>query len=341
MSQTTAEQLAPEALKERPPCPAPARILDEVARFDAEAETGRWDGPRYRLTYRIKGDGPPLFVLPGIASTYQIYALLLNQLGMRFRTIIYDYPGEHPDDGAKLKRITHDNLVDDVFGLIDHLNIGRAFLAGLSFGSTVALKALHREPRRFPKAAVQGAFAHRRFSAAERLALGLGRLVPGTVKRLPLRERVMNYNAKPEFPAILQDRWPFYVAKNGETPIQSFAHRVSLLTRLDLRPILPEISTEILLIQGREDRVVPRRDFDLLESALPKAHGMIVPTAGHILHLTHAELLANLIGDWLLPCAPEGCPKEQTDGPGCAAPPAAEIGNQGQCAPANSRGAAS
>ena len=128
----------------------------------------------------------------------------------------------------------------------------------------------------------------------------------------------MTYNAKPEFPAILQDRWPFYVEKNGETPIQSFAHRVGLLTRLDLRPILPEISTEILLIQGREDRVVPRRDFDLLESALPKAHGMIVPTAGHILHLTHAELLANLIGDWLLPCAPEGCPREQTDGPGCA-----------------------
>ena len=67
----------------------------------------------------------------------------------------------------------------------------------------------------------------------------------------------------------------------------------------------------MLLIQGREDRIVPRRDFDLLESALPKAHGMIVPTAGHILHLTHAELLAQLIGDWLLPCAPEGCPQGQ------------------------------
>ena len=101
-----------------------------MARFDAEAETGRRDGPRYRLTYRIKGDGPPLFVLPGIASTYQIYAIVLNQLSFRFRTIIYDYPGEHPDDGARLKRITHDNLVDDVFGLIDHLNVGLRFWPG-------------------------------------------------------------------------------------------------------------------------------------------------------------------------------------------------------------------
>lgn len=323
MSQLKADPPAvePEAETRRPQCPAPARILEEVARFDAEAETGHWDGPRYRMTYRIKGDGPPLFVLPGIASTYQIYSLLLNQLGSRFRTIIYDYPGEHAGDGARLKRISHDNLVDDLFGLIDHLNIGRAFLAGLSFGSTVALKMLHREPRRFPKAAVQGGFAFRYFSAAERLALALGRLIPGTVKRLPFHDLVLTYNARPEFPAILLDRWPFYVAQNGKTPIRSFAHRVGLLITLDLRPMLPEIPTEVILIQGREDRVVPRRDFDLLEAGLPKAHGVIVPTAGHILHLTHAELEANLIREWLLPCAPEGCPQGQAEGASCSAAP--------------------
>ena len=112
------------------------------------------------MTYRITGDGPPLFVVPGIASTYHDLRTLLNQLAARFRTIIYDYPGEHRRRWRETRsRITHDNLVDDLFGLIDHLNIGRAFLAGLSFGSTVVLKALHREPRRFPRAAVQGAFA--------------------------------------------------------------------------------------------------------------------------------------------------------------------------------------
>ncbi len=92
--------------------------------------------------------------------------------------MIYDYPGEHADDGADLARISHDHLVDDLFGLIDHLNIGRVFLVGFSFGSTIVLKALYREPRRFPKAAVQGAFASRAFTLAERWALRLGRLIP-------------------------------------------------------------------------------------------------------------------------------------------------------------------
>jgi pimeloyl-ACP methyl ester carboxylesterase len=287
-----------------------------VARYDASAEIGRWDGPRYRMTYRILGDGPPLVLVPGIASMYQIYALVLNRLAGRFRTIVYDYPGEHTDDGARLRQITHDYLVDDLFGIFNHLNIGRVFLVGVSFGSTVVLKALRREPRRFPKAVVQGAFAHREFRPAERWALRLGRLFRGTVDRLPFRERVLTYNSKAEFPSILEDRWPFYLEKNGQTPIRSLAHRVGLLTTLDLRPILPEISTEVLLLQGNEDRIVPRRHFDLLKAGLSHAEAVVMPTVGHLPHLTHAELLARMIGDWLLPCPPGGCADQAAESAG-------------------------
>ena len=52
------------------------------------------------MTYRTLGHGPPLFLIPGIASTYRVYALLLNRLAEHFRTILYDYPGEHADDAA-------------------------------------------------------------------------------------------------------------------------------------------------------------------------------------------------------------------------------------------------
>ena len=48
------------------------------------------------MTYRVLGNGPPLIVVPGIASTYRTYAFLLNRLAERFRTVVYDYPGEHP-----------------------------------------------------------------------------------------------------------------------------------------------------------------------------------------------------------------------------------------------------
>jgi pimeloyl-ACP methyl ester carboxylesterase len=294
----------------RPPCPAPADFRAEVATFDRLADHAVWDGPRYRMHYRVLGQGPPLILVPGIAATYRGYAFMLNRLAAKFRTVIYDYPGEHPDDRARLGRITHDHLVDDVFGLIEHLRIGRAFLVGLSFGSTLVLRALHREPRRFPTAVVQGAFARRRFTPAERLALSLGRHLPGTSAQLPWRERILTYNSKSHFPTIIADRWSYYLEQNGLTPIASLAHRLDLVARLDLRPILPEIRNPVLLLQGNEDRIVARRHFDELQAGLPAAEGVIMPLVGHQPHYTHAEALAQVTADWLLPCAPEGCPNE-------------------------------
>ena len=96
------------------------------------------------------------------------------------------------------------------------------------------------------------------------------------------------------------------------TPIRSLAHRVDLLTALDLRPTLSAIPAEILLLHGNEDRIVPRGDFEVLEAALPKAEAVIMPTVGHQPHLTHAEVLAQLVHQWLLPCAegPGGCTQQ-------------------------------
>ena len=305
---------APDAAP-RQPCPAPADFRREVERYDGHAQVLHWAGPRYRLTARVLGEGPPLIVVPGVASTYRGYCLTLNTLSERFRTIIYDYPGDHLDDGSKLGRITHDHLVDDVFGLIDYLNLGRVFLFGLSFGSTVTLKALHREPRRFPRAAIQGGFAHRKFTPAEKAALRVGRLLPGKTSRLPLHGRILAWNNLSHFPSIIIDRWPFYVEQNGLTPIAALTHRLDLLARLDLRPILPEIPTEVLLIQGNEDRIVARRHFDELKAGLPKSEGLILPIVGHQPHYTHAELLAQVVENFLLPCNPEGCPNEAKGGP--------------------------
>jgi pimeloyl-ACP methyl ester carboxylesterase len=211
--------------------------------------------------------------------------------------------------------LTHADLVDDVFGLIDHLNLGRVFLVGLSFGSTVTLAALHREPRRFPRAVIQGAFAHRRFTFPERCALALGRVVPGTVSRLPFHETALTYNNKSQFPSILGERWEYYVEQNGLTPIRSLAHRLDLIAKLDLRPVLPEIPNDVLLLQGNEDRIVPQRCFEELRSSLPKAEAVIMPLVGHQPHYTHAEALAQAVGEWLLPCAPGGCPNEQNGAP--------------------------
>ena len=177
---------------------------------------------------------------------------------------------------------------------------------------------------------MQGAFAHRRFTAAERLALFLGRRVPGTAARLPLRQTILAYNNKMDFPRIIEDRWPFYLEENGQTQIRALAHRASLVARLDLRPSLARIDAEILLVQGRDDRIVPHRYFEELKAALPRSESVVMPTVGHIPHITHAESLAKLIGDWLLTCEPASCTRD----PAAGTAPCGAGGQDGAACPA-------
>src|SRR3954463_6673248 len=108
-----------------PPEVVPADIRAEVAAYDRRAEVTVWEGPRYRMTWRSLGQGPPLIVVPGLGASYRVYALLLNRLAGQFRTVVYDYPGDHPADGADLARIAHEDLTADLLGLIDHLGSGR------------------------------------------------------------------------------------------------------------------------------------------------------------------------------------------------------------------------
>src|SRR4051794_29123391 len=120
----------------------PVDFRAEVVEYDRRATVGSFRGPRHRMTYRIHGDGPPLILVPGLASTYRGYAPTLLRLAARFQTIQFEYPGEDPDDGATRGEIGHLDLVDDVFGLVEQLGLDRPDLFGLSFGSTITLGAL-------------------------------------------------------------------------------------------------------------------------------------------------------------------------------------------------------
>ncbi len=269
-----------------------------MARYDAAADVRAFQTPRYRMTYRVLGKGPALFVLPGIAGTHQCYAMLLNRLAESFQTILVTYPGDEPGDGARLGRITHQHLAADTLALLSHLDLARAYLLGISFGSTVAFSMLAQAPDRFVKAVVQGAFAARRYTPAERLTLALGKRFPGTVRSLPFRERVLTWNCQADFSRPIRDRWPLFLEQHARTRVAALAHRCGLLAGLDLRGVLPKVAAQVLVIQGNEDRVVPKRYYEEVIALLSKARGCVLPVVGHPIHITHPEREAALVTEF-------------------------------------------
>jgi 3-oxoadipate enol-lactonase len=280
---------------------APTIPLDEaLARWRREAEAGVCDTGRYRCRFFAWGRGQPLLFIHGMSDRARSFVPLSAHLTDYFRCIAYDLPTGYRD-GAKLRRISHADLVRDVFALLDQLKVGQACLYGASFGGTIALAALHAEPKRFLRAALQSSFARRKLAPAERAIASLARYWPGRMRDLPLRRRHQQKVDAPAFAAAPPETWAFQKANTATMPIKAFAHRALLISRLDLRPLLPSIQHPIMLLSGDRDSIISQGCIEQLADGLPHADRLEFHNCGHYAQYTHAAGVAEALRRFLLP----------------------------------------
>jgi pimeloyl-ACP methyl ester carboxylesterase len=291
-------------------CGPPATLADALRRFDNEATHGVCDTGRYRCAYHVWGAGPSLVFVHGLTDSARSFVLPMARLAARFRCVAYDLPTGR-GDGARLGRLTHKFLVEDLLTLLDHLGLRQSYLYGSSFGSTVALAALHREPRRFPRAVLQGGFARRPLAPAELLLARLARYWPWPLRALPLREELLIGADRGPFQSCAPEVWRFYLANSGALPMKAVAYRALMLNGVDLRSILPAIRQPVLMVCGDCDPAVNRACEDVLLGGLPNVRRVEVESCGHFPYFTHPDVLAELVRQFLTPPAADGasaCP---------------------------------
>jgi pimeloyl-ACP methyl ester carboxylesterase len=64
-------------------------------------------------------------------------------------------------------------------------------------------------------------------------------------------------------------------------------------------PRLHRIKSPTLVLAGGADRMVPPINARILAARIPGAERLIIPAAGHLMLIDHAELLATRIADFL------------------------------------------
>ncbi len=291
----------PDVCALHPPAPpAPIVLEDVLERFGREAVQGTCDTGRYRMRYFSWGDGPPLVFIHGVSDTSHGFLQPISRLSAHFRCIAYDQAGTR-GDRARIGRYRHEDLVQDLWALLDHLKLPRCYVLGSSFGSTIALMAMRTQPERIPRAVLQGGLAYRPLRRLEYILAQVGRWVPGTVKRLPFRIKVHELVNKPSFHSRSEAVWQWFLDCSGRTPIATFAQQALILNRLDLRPILPEIRQPILLLCGDRDPVVGPLHQQMLLEGLPSAGRAVIEGCGHVPSYSHPELMAEAIRVFLTP----------------------------------------
>lgn len=263
-------------------------------RFRREAVWRTFDAGRYRCRYVLWGRGPALIFIPGLCDDPWSFVLPMARLSEQFLCVAYTMPTGQ-GDGARLRSYRHADLLLDLLGLCDHLRLKQAYLLGVSFGSTVALRALHEQPDRFPRGILQGGFARRPLAFAEVMLASWARWWPGPMRALPLRDTILDRMQRPAFAGRDATVWDYFMQHDGSQPMAAVAQKALLLHQLDLRPLLPAIRQPVLLVCGDRDPLVGKSCERELLAGLPNAARAEIENCGHLPQYTHPEVLSEII----------------------------------------------
>lgn len=255
-------------------------------------------GDGLRLHVAVSGGGPPLVLLHGFTGSTDTWAPLRAPFGAAHSVIALDLPGHGRSTApADPRRYALDRFANDLARVLDALAVERVALLGYSMGGRAALR-----------------FA---LSHGDRVAaLVLESTSPGISDPVRRNERLASDNALAD--AIERDGIHAFVERWEQLPLWESQRAMPDATRARLRAqrlanqprglanslrgvgagadlpvldLLRAIRAPTLLIAGALD--APYVELGrLMETSLPDARMIVVPEAGHAVHLERPNAFA-------------------------------------------------
>lgn len=255
------------------------------------------------VRYHEVGSGAPLLLLhgggPG-ASGWSNYSRNVEFLAKRFRVLVPDLPGFGGSDKSLPPDKLFTYLANVMDGFLVALGIDSAHFVGNSLGGGTVLKLALDHPERVRKAVLMGSgggmpmFSTMPTEGVKRL-VGYYEGSGPSIKKLRAFIDVMLYDGSMVTDELLRSRYtasldpdvvrnPPIKRRNGRMPLEDLWRED--LTRLD---------HELLLVWGREDRVVPLDCAFVLLKQLRHGQLHVFPQCGHWVQWEKADEFNSLI----------------------------------------------
>jgi 3-oxoadipate enol-lactonase len=259
-----------------------------------------------RLYYEDIGVGTPILFVHEFASDHRGWEPQMRAFGQRHRCIAYSARGYTPSDvPADESAYTYKHVMRDAVAVLDHLEIGKAHLIGLSMGAYTSLQVALNHPDRVRSLVFAGIGSgserwytddfhkhsraigdqfEREGSAAVAKSYGMG---PSRVPFL-----VKDPRGFVEF----QRRLAEHDAKGSASTSRGFqGSRPSLY---DFESEINKLEIPALIVVGDEDdRCIEPSLF--LKHAIPASGLVMFPKTGHAVNLEEPDLFNRVVGDFL------------------------------------------
>lgn len=273
---------------------------------------------RIRLNVERAGEGPPLVLLHGFTGSAATWVLHLDAFASHFSVVAVDLPGHGASDTLlDPARYGMEQCVADLLALFDRLEIARAALLGYSMGGRVALNLAIAAPERI-RALVLESASPGIADPDERLArcrsdAALADMIEreGIEAFVDYWERLPLFASQAALPATIRDRQRAQRLANNTCGLANSLRSIGTGMMAPLHDRLGKIPFPVLLIAGELDEKFCRLGRDMA-GAIPSARLVVVPEAGHVVHLEQPELFHRHVLEFL---ESEGC-HDPTDPPG-------------------------
>jgi len=251
------------------------------------------------LYYERQGDGPPLFLVPGLGGDGRWWAPNVPELAKKFTVVVHDHRGTGRSSLSKID-YSVEQMADDALQLIDALGFGKVHWCGHSTGGAMGQVLAIDHPARIDRLVLSAtwartdAFFRRLFDVRASMLEKLGPAAYQKSSALALNS--------PGWIRDHDDELTAAEARAHETiPEPSIVlSRIAAIVAHDRRDQLQRVAARTLAIVARDDMVTPLYFTEELVRLIPDARSYVLPDGGHFFPNVHTGEFRRVITSFLL-----------------------------------------
>ena len=239
-------------------------------------------------------EAPAIVFSNSLGTDFRIWDDVVDRLGPRFRFVRYDKRGHGLSDAPPAPYTLEDH-VSDISALMDHLNVSKAVIVGLSVGGMIA-QALAIERPDLVRALVLCDTGHK-IGTAERWNARIDAIRDVGIAGIAPQILEMWFSAAYR----TNDLASFAAYRNMlvRTPVEGYVGTVTAIRDADLTQSTSRLAIPVLSVVGDEDGATPPDLVRELAELISGAQFEIIRAAGHLPCIEQPVRLAGLISDFL------------------------------------------
>ena len=249
-----------------------------------------------QLAYTDAGLGLPVVLLHGYPFNRTLWNEQVSALSNSYRVITPDLRGHGESDAsprgesdASPGAATMNRMAQDVAALLDHLEISRAVVGGLSMGGYVA-RAFYKQFRSRVRALVladtraqadtEEGKVTRHQQAEKALAEGMAGIADSMLPKLLTPDTV---SKRPEVVKRVRDMMLKTKPEGAAGALLGMAERD------DQTSLLSQISCPALIMVGQEDQITPVKDSEKMHREIAGSRLVVIENAAHVSNVERTE----------------------------------------------------